>query len=417
LSDFISVNDSKVLVQKMRILLISHNMPYPPNSGFPLRVYNLLYRIAKEHEIWLATFITASQEPNSMAHLQSICKGMVTSVFENQKAFDRPLESLHHVVKGIPPLLRLYESRDLIGKIRDLITQIDFDIIQIEDSHMSTYIDILPKSMYSKTCITFHDVNFKKAERLVKVEAKIARKARLWFHSHMMRRWEPFQAEKFGRCIVMSASDQVLLQEANPRLKVDVIPNGVDTKHYQPLPYPENAAILIFVGNMAYRPNIDAVSYFCHTIYPRIKDEFPQAEFWIVGKEPPTEVVALTGDGVKVTGQVDDLLPYYRNSAASVVPLRAGGGTRLKVLEAMALGRPVVSTTVGCEGLNAIHGTHLLIADDAKRFAEYTMQLIRNKQLWLRIAQQAREFVVNRYDWDVIAQSLGKLYEDINNDF
>jgi sugar transferase (PEP-CTERM/EpsH1 system associated) len=395
--------------------MISNNIPYPPNSGFSLRVYNLLFRIAKKHEVWLATFTLADQDPNDLAHLRNICSGVSTSVFQNGGVFDRPIDALLYMIRGIPPNLRMFQSQELIKKIRDLISVVDFDIIQIEDSHMSAYLDILPKSIHPKTLLTFHDVNFQKYERLIRLEPKSTRKIRAWLHGRMMRRWEPFYAERFGRCIAMSDSDRALLQFANPKLKIDMIPNGVDTNLYQPLHFSEKAPVLIFVGNMAYRPNIDAVSYFCHDIYPSIRMEFPQVEFWIVGKNPSSEVTQLSGNGVRVTGQVDDLLPYYSHSAVSVVPLRAGGGTRLKILEAMALGRPVVTTSIGCEGLDVVNGTHLLIADSPNQFAEHTLQLLRKKQTWLHITQQARDLVVKHYDWDVIAQNLEQVFEDIQS--
>ena len=393
--------------------MITSHLPYPANSGYPLRIYNLLYRIAREHEIWLATFIPADHSATYVSHLQKFCQGIETVVFQNKGALNHPFDALLYFMKGLPPDLRIYKSHELTAKIRNLINRIDFDIIQIEDSHMGIYLDMIPKEIHPKTLLTFHDVNFRKYDRLTQVETKNTRKARIWLHSHMMRRWEPFYAEKFGRCIAMSDSDRCLLQAANPKLKIDVIPNGVDTNLYQPLSYSETTPVLIFVGNMAYRPNIDAVTYFCFSIYPRIKTEFPQVEFWIVGKNPSSEVIRLSGNGVRVTGQVDDLVPYYSRSAISVVPLRAGGGTRLKILEAMALGRPVVTTLIGCEGLDVINGKHLLIAESPKQFAEHTLQLLRNKQTWLSITQQARDLVVNRYDWDVIAQNLEQLFEDM----
>lgn len=399
----------------MRILLITNNLPYPPNSGFPLRVYNLLYRIAEKHEVWLATFTPADQNHSDLAYLQKLCNGIVTSTFQNEGVFDHPITALHYLIKGIPPNLRVFESRDLADQIQDLIARIDFDIIQIEDSHMSIYLDVIPKSLHPKTILTFHDVNFKKYERLIQLEPKSTRKARTWLHSYMMRHWEPLYAERFGCCVAMSNSDRDLLRAANPKLKIEVIPNGVDTKQYQFLPLSEKAPTLIFVGNMAYRPNIDAVSYFCHSIYPKIQVEYPQAEFWVVGKNPSPEVFGISGDGIRVIGQVDDLLPYYNNSTISVVPLRAGGGTRLKILEAMALGRPVVTTSMGCEGLNVVNGVHLLIADNPDQFADCVLQLLRDKQLQLKLAQQARNLVVNRYDWDVVTKSLVTLYENLQS--
>jgi len=397
----------------MRILVISKQIPYPLNSGYPLRIYNLLYRIARQHEIWLAAFIPADHNPNEISHLQKYCKGIETAVFENQKALDHPIDALLYFIKGVPPDIRLSESRELAGKISHLITQVDFDIIQIEDSHMSTYLEILPREIHPRTLLTFHDVNFMKYQRLIPLEHKYTRKARTWLHSRMMRRWEPFYAERFGCCLAVSDSERDLLQSANPHLKIEVIPNGVDTNLYQPLPYSNISPALIFVGNMRYRPNIDAMAYFCRDIYPKIQREIVDLEMWIVGINPSPEVKQLEGKGVHVTGGVEDVRPLYSRSTVCVVPLRAGGGTRGKILEAMALGRPVVSTSIGCEGLEVVDGEHLFIADTPDEFAEKTISLLKDKGLWLRITAQARELVVNRYDWEVITRRLLQVYSGL----
>jgi polysaccharide biosynthesis protein PslH len=397
----------------MRILTITNHIPYPANSGYPLRVYNLLYRIAREHEIWLATFIPAGLNPNYISHLQKFCQGIETAVFQNQGALSHPAKALKYFIKGVPPDLRMYESRELASKIRCLITQVDFDIVQIEDSHMCTYLDILPKVILPRTLLTFHDVNFRKSDRLIQVETKNTRKARIWLHSRMMRRWEPFYAERFGGCIVVSESDRRVLLSSNPRLKIDVVPNGVDTNLYQPLPYSKISPALIFVGNMEYRPNIDAMIYFCRDIYPQLLREFSDLELWIVGINPSLEVKQLEGNGVHVTGCVEDVRPIYGRSTVCIIPLRAGGGSRLKILEAMALGRPVVSTSIGCEGLEVVDGKHLFIADTPHQFAEKTLSLLKDRELRQRIIAQARELVVSRYDWEVIAQQALQVYSRI----
>lgn len=397
----------------MRVLLISSNVPYPPNSGFPLRVYNLLYRIAKEHDVWLAVFTNGQEKPADLDHLLGICQKVVVAPLASHGALTNPWQAVRYFFKGIPPSLRAYESKEFIGKILTLLSRIDFDIIQIEDSHMSIYLDYLPEAVRLKTLLTFHDVNFHKNEMMSRLEPKLARKLRIWLHGRLMRRWEPFQAQRFGHCITVSHSDKSLLLEANPSLKITVLPNGVDTHLYACLPYPENTGKLLFVGNMAYRPNIDAVTYFCRSIYPKIKTEYQEIEFWIVGKNPTPEVTSLEGDGVHVTGQVDDLIPYYRDSIICVVPLRAGGGTRLKILEAMALGRPVVTTTIGCEGLEVKNGEHLFIADTADLFAEYILRLLKEKQQWVETTRCARALSIDQYDWDMIARQHMQLYEDI----
>ncbi|RIK54550.1 MAG: hypothetical protein DCC59_03685 [Chloroflexi bacterium] len=399
----------------MRILLISNTFPYPPNSGFPLRVYNLLYRIAREHEVWLASFTAGHEKPADIEHMREICREVVTVPFSRQGALSNLPQAARYFFKGIPPTLRAYESRQLLEKILDLISRVDFDIIQIEDSHMSFYLDHLPAAVRAKTVLTFHDVNFHKHEKMSEVEPRRVRKIRTWLHGRMMRRWEPFQAQRFGHCVAMSQSDKELLLAENPGLRIAVLPNGVDTRRYTPLPFPEHTNRLIYVGNMAYRPNIDAVTWFCRDIYPIIKAEYPKIEFWIVGKDPTPEVTSLAANGIRVTGQVDDLLPYYKDAIMCVVPLRAGGGTRLKILEAMALGRPMVSTTIGCEGIEARNGEQLFIADTPEQFARYTLELLRDKQQWLDMTRQARALLVERYDWDLVARNHIRLYEEICN--
>lgn len=396
----------------MRILLLSTNVPFPPNSGFRLRLYNILYRIAKKHEVWLLSFVPEYEKLTELDHLVSICKEVAVVPLANQGALANPWKAIRYFLKGIPPDLRMYDSKEFADRILALISRINFDIVQFEDSHMGIYLDYLPKSLRSRAILTFHDVNYHKHERLSLVEPKRARRLRLWLHGRQMRRWEPRQAQRFGHCITMSHSDETLLLNVNPSLKITVLPNGVDTQSYQPLPYPAITVRLLYVGTMGYRPNIDAVTYFCRTIYPKIKQEYPNIEFWIVGRDPGPEVTGLEGGGVHVTGQVEDLLPYYRDSVICVVPLRAGGGTRLKILEAMALGRPIVSTTVGCEGLAVKNGEHLFVADTPELFARHVLTLLKDKQKWLQITRQARALAVNSYDWDMIAQRHMQLYEE-----
>jgi glycosyltransferase involved in cell wall biosynthesis len=169
----------------------------------------------------------------------------------------------------------------------------------------------------------------------------------------------------------------------------------------------------MFIGNMGYPPCVDAVLYFCSEILPLIRQAIEPIELWIVGADPRPEVLRLNGSDVRVTGRVEDVVPYYQQSTVCVVPLRAGGGTRLKILEAMALGRPVVSTTIGCEGLDVVDGEHLYIADTPEEFAEKTVRLLRNRQSYQHIRANGRQLVEARYSWDRIAERLMDVYEEV----
>jgi glycosyltransferase involved in cell wall biosynthesis len=167
---------------------------------------------------------------------------------------------------------------------------------------------------------------------------------------------------------------------------------------------------------MGYPPNIDAVLYFCNSIMPLIQNRIPDLKLVVVGHEPAPEIRELAERGnVTVTGYVENVIPYYQQSQVTIVPLRGGGGTRLKILESMALGRPIVSTTLGCEGLNVTDGDNIMISDSPREFAERVIQLLTDKGLRERIARNARRLVETHYDWAVISRKLMKVYHNISD--
>jgi sugar transferase (PEP-CTERM/EpsH1 system associated) len=399
----------------LRILLIADRVPYPLFSGDRLRTYNLLLRIAKQHEVWLATFLDAPEETDGVQLIQEICHRVETVKLKHGPKLAYLPGLLRYGLSGKPVQLVFYYSEDLVRRIQELVSLVDFDIVQIEHSHMALYVEALPPKLWSKSILTFHDVQFEKFNRIFHIEQRPGKKVRAWLHSRMMRRWEPLYAERFGRCIAMSEVDRDLLLSANPHLRLSVVTNGVDAHLCQPLPLNSAQNKLVFVGSMDYMPCVDAALFFCHEVLPRIQSSVGEVELWIVGRNPVPEVRKLEGDGIHVTGQVDDVVPYYSQSAACVVPLRAGGGTRLKILEAMALGRPVVSTSIGCEGLDVVDGQHLLIADSPEEFAQKTVRLLTDRRLYHHLLTEARQLVVARYDWDAIAEKLMRIYGELAN--
>jgi sugar transferase (PEP-CTERM/EpsH1 system associated) len=397
----------------MRILIIADYLPYPLIGGDRIRIYNLLRRIASRHEVSLAAFLEKPGDDEGVAHLQQFCASVETASFQRRSRLVRVPGLLRYALAGKPPELKLLHSEELGGKIRQLVSTMDFDIVQIEHARMGLYLETLPQNRSCKSILMFHNFTLQQYRQIFHIERRLDRKIRALLNSVAMGQWEPRYAERFDRCTTVSEADQRLLKRANPRLRVDVIPNGVDIQKYQPLPAENASSALLFIGNMGYPPCVDAVLYFCREIFPHIRRKIGAAELWIVGRDPRSEVLQFNGDRVHVTGRVDDVIPYYRQSAACVVPLRAGGGTRLKILEAMALGRPVVSTTIGCEGLEVVDGEHLLIADSPDQFAEKTVRLLTDRQLYQHISTNGRQLVETRYDWDKIAGRLMEVYAEI----
>ncbi len=278
---------------------------------------------------------------------------------------------------------------------------------------MALYLEVLPSNTTSKSILIFHNTAFDQYARIFRVERRLIVKIRALLHSLAMRWWEPRYAERFDHCVAVSEADQNLLKEMNPRLQLDVIPNGVDTQLYQLLPRESTPPALLFIGKMSYSANVDAIIYFCQEILPIIRRTISDISVWVVGSNPTPAVKQLEGDGVRVTGFVDEIEPYYKKSSVCIVPLRAGGGSRLKIAEAMSLGRPVVSTSIGCEGIEVEDGKHLLIADNPEQFAEQTVRLLQDKDLYNHIVHNARELVVNHYDWDALTAQMMQIYDNL----
>jgi sugar transferase (PEP-CTERM/EpsH1 system associated) len=397
----------------MRILVITSELPYPTITGGRLRIYNLLKRIAQEHQVWLATHVQAGEETDGIHHLRTFCKDVLTGQLVRRSPLAHAPELLRYSFSGKPIELLFHHSAELGHKVEHLFTQEAIDIVQIEETYVAHYLEHIPQAMHDKSVLTFYDIAFEMVANIARLERNPLRRLRRQLFSQSLKRWEPRYAERFARCIAVSDVDRSRLIRYNPRLQVDVIPNGVDTRQLQPLPKARSSPSLLFIGNMGYWPGIDAALYFSHNIFPRIREVIPDAALWIVGSNPAPDVMALDGARIHVTGRVESVIPYYEQSSVCVVPLRAGTGTRLKILEAMALGRPVVSTRVGCEGLDVTHGEHLLIADDPDDFAQHVIRLLQDDALYNRVTANAREHVMARYDWDVIVKRQLAIYAEL----
>jgi polysaccharide biosynthesis protein PslH len=397
----------------MRILCVTTQVPYPLTSGAPLRSYNILRRLAADNEVYLIAFASTEGQRKGLAHLHEFCRMVVTVEPQHLGRLMGLQAAGAAMLRGQPPELGAAFSKELAREISRLTERVEFDVVQIEHGSMGMYVNVLSRQLRKRAVWVLHDIDFDKFRRIARIERRKDKMFRAWLHAKMMRRWQPQFAGLFGLCITMSDFDRELLLAANKSLSVQVSPNGVDTKRYHPLPEEMCSSNILFVGHMGYQPNVDAALYFSHEVLPLIRRRVAGCTLWIVGNSPAASVRHLAGNGVFVTGSVPDVVPYYKRSTVCVVPLRAGSGTRLKILEAMALGRPVVTTAAGCEGLNVIAGEHLLMADDSEGFAEHTVALLMNHDLRTKIAAKARDLVSVSYDWDVITTRLMSAFEEL----
>jgi len=398
----------------MRLLIVTDYIPYPPVSGNLVRVYNLARRIALHHEVSMVGFLQPDdKEGAGIVAMRQFCKEVEAIHLPTRSRPRRLVGKLRHLVSGQPFDFEFLHSAELLARVNRLADANDYAIVQIEPSRMAQYAEAFPPRTRARRLIVFHNVGAQQYSRIARIEPTRLGRWRAWLLGKMLSGWEPRCGRRFERCITVSELDRQYLMATNGHLKVDVVPNGVDTQSYQCLGQDGVRPGVLFVGNMGYAPCADGALWFFREVYPQVQRAGTGLEMWIVGSSPPPAVAALDGNGVHVTGRVGDVVPYYRRCAVTIVPLRAGGGTRLKILEAMALGRPVVSTTIGCEGLDVVSGEHLLIADDPAEFAQCTLRLMHDQRLWQRVVNNARRLVVERYDWDVIARQLLRVYSEV----
>ncbi len=397
----------------MRILHIADTLPYPLNSGVNQRVFHVLKRVAAQHEVWFLAFLEGGRDEADFMPVYEVCHRVITVPFQMGAALSQPIEILRYLLRGIPIDLRLYQSPQMVAQIQQLTTTTEFDVVQIEHPIMMPYLEALPEALQKRAVLVAHDVDFKKYRRIAAIEPRVARKLRVLLHSKMMERWEAKYAGRFPRYVTVSDVDGRVLLAKNPAIRLEVVPNGTDAKATHILPESEDEANLVYVGTMAYPPNVDAVQWFTGGILPLVRQVRDDVHFWIVGRKPVAAVKALASDAIHVTGAVDSVEPYYADSTICVVPLRAGGGTRLKILEAMALGRPVISTSIGCEGLEVTDGENIIIADDEQTFASKILELLADKERRRKIAAGGRKLVEEKYDWDNIAAKMMTIYETL----
>jgi len=391
----------------VRILWVTNVVPWPPYGGVQLRVFNLLIRILRTHQVTLACHSWNDQDDVSARELTR--RGIRTFTTPMRRAnWRHALPAFRDALNGTPPEIAQYWSSNL----QTFLARETFDVLQIEETLLTPYATRLHRP-HTKSIVTFHNVQFAQGRRIAAIERWPWKRSWRRVNAHWMARYEPAVAARFDGVISVSEADRDLLVQASPGLKVEIIPNGVDTREMPWLSEERRKRAIVFVGSLSYRPCIDAAQWLTREILPILRKDLPDIEVWLVGNLPSREVEALAAEKVFVAGPVTDVRPFYQRATVAVAPLRAGGGSRLKILEAMALGRAVVSTTTGAEGLDVHHGDHLLIADAAEAFARSIVRLFADDELRCKLTRQARRLVEDRYDWDAIAESQLRIYENV----
>ena len=396
----------------MKILWVKANKILPVHSGGDLRSFNILRQLAVRDEVIFFSYYDEAADPEYEKNLQEQLPG-ATCVNTGRR-------QTSVLARGADYLLRLPDaapyavSRFGSGKVRDRLKRCLAE--QRPDVVICDFLDAavnFPEPLAIPAVLFQHNVESEIWRRHAKNGSGPLRKLIYGLEFSKMLRYEQKIVQRFDHVIAVSEHDKKLMTAWVDPARVTVVPTGVDTAQFCPSPQPEQEKpLVVFVGAMDWEPNVDASKYFCAEIWPLVLAKVPEAKFRIVGRNPDRRVQALAGSSVEVTGRVASVVEHLREAAVVVVPLRVGGGTRLKIYEAMAVGKAVVSTTVGAEGLDVHHGRDMILADSPLCFAESVVTLLSDAELRSRQGQAAAELAAN-YGWPRISRQFGDVLQGV----
>lgn len=397
----------------MNILVVTPQLPYPPRQGTTIRNYNLIRGLAQRHTVDLLSFLAPGEALAPDNPLLTHCRRVACVTQPTRTLHARALATLTTFTPDMG--LRL-ESPAMHALITSWTRQHHYDAVQIEGIELAQYgLAVAGKRRgRQRPALIFDDHN---CEYLLQQRNAFTdlRRPRRWpaaayslIQWQKLRRYEAATIQRADAIVAVSAADRTALQHLGATTPITVVSNGIDLAYYQPLtPAPLPAPTIVFTGKMDYRPNIDAVLWFAQQVLPRILAQAPAARFQIVGMNPHARLDILRGNpAIEITGAVADTRPYLQQAAVYVIPMRVGGGTRFKALEAMACAAPVVSTTLGVEGIGVRDGQEMLLADTPEAFALAVLRLwadaTSSGSLRRQLGAQGRRFVETHYAWEAI---------------
>lgn len=406
--------------RNLKILWIAHFLPWPPHGGSAQRSYNLMLELAKEFDLYTIGFMQRPHQPD--AATQAEAKEALGRICEYVSAFRIPSDWSRirwgsllaaNVFSREPYSAWRFRSRPFRKELETLAAREHFDIIYADT--VATAQEALRIAGDARLVLNHHNVESSLLERRA---AKAPTPAHRWYLSHQakkLRAWEQKMCPRFDLNQAVSTQDAEQLRSTAPSTRYEVVPNGTDVEYFTPTSTAPKGHEMVFVGGGTWMPNRDAMSWFVDNIFPLIARQTPDVVMHVVGSNPPPDVVRASDKDprIRVHGFVPDIRPYLARSAVYVVPIRVGGGTRLKILDAFAAGKAVVSTTIGAEGIDCVDGVHLRQADTPAAFASSVVELFSDPETRRSLEVNGRRLAEERYAWPVIGSRLRSLYREL----
>ncbi|HNR97176.1 MAG TPA: glycosyltransferase family 4 protein [Anaerolineae bacterium] len=390
----------------MHILFVSPTPPVP-TSGGRTRLYNLIKQLATRHEISLLTFVQPGEQDMLGAakpHLQ-VVQSVSFAAFPTLGVWQNRFDGWKRILLSPRPrYAMIFPTDQLRGPLRRLIATHRFDVVILQPLYVAELSDEIRET---PVILATENVESEIARRNLANARNAVHRLRDWLEWRKLRDYEHRIVRRFRVCTAVSALDAAALNRIAPYAETYLVPNGVDTQAYLPEGHTRRPNEILFFGTLNYAPNAEGIAWFCRDVLPHVRAEIPDARLAIVGRDAPERVRELAAcPGVELVGFVPDVRDRLWSATLSIAPLHSGGGTRLKILEAFAAKCPVVSTTVGVEGLEVRNDEHVIIGDSAEEFSRGIVNLLQDPDARARLTENARQLVEQRYDWQLIAVTL-----------
>jgi len=380
--------------EALKCLFVTPAVPYPPDSGGRIRTYRLLRELGTRTRLHLRAVLETPAAATALAQLEPYCASV--------KGFPRAASSpWRHTTR--PKLERWFHSAALVFALRSELERGDFDLVHLDELCLARCVDA-----HARTPVVVHHHKLDSVLHELLPQRNPLGKA---FDLFKLRRLEAAAARRFRFHVLTSAQDQAQLLARYPRLETAVVESGFDPEYFQPSDAPREPQRLLFLGSLDYGPNVDGLQWFVREVLPLILIRRPGVRLCVVGSSPLPGVRALACAQVEVVGAVDDVRPQLSSASALVVPLRIGGGTRIKIVEALGCELPVLSTPIGVEGLEFRDPEHLYLAHGAQAFAEAALALLADPQEARARSRRGRELALERYTWRDLAGRLLQVWE------
>jgi glycosyltransferase involved in cell wall biosynthesis len=405
---------------RRHILFLSQCLPYPPHSGVTNRTFHILQQLQRQFDVTLVAFTRRNHQPGEAERLSSTAalQREVSQILEpvpiqSERSFARKLRvHASSVITGKPYVFFDYGNSRFGQHIANSIRDRPPDLVHMDSLDLYRWLSVLPNVPIA---CTHHNVESDLLRGRGQHLRPRAAGAYVTHQGMLVEKVERRLCAGFDLNVMTSETDAERLRALAPGARTSVVPNGVDVDFFRPAPGDAGLkARVVFLGPTYMFPNRDAVKFFLDEMWPAIKQARPDASLRVIGKNAAGDKAQFdAAGGVTCLGYVPDVRPHFAEAECSVVPLRVGGGTRLKILDAWAMGKAIVSTSIGCEGLATVDGQNILIRDDPQEFAASVVEVLRNSDLRERLARNGRKTAEEIYAWDVIGEKLNGLYDGI----